>query len=224
MSGKREQNKRKNRQAILDAAQQLFIQRGFEETRIDDLAHAAGIGKGTVYRYFASKETILLELIADLRVNIHQQFAEINDPTAPVAKQLLALFMCQFDFIENNPELARIMFRESMFPSKKSVEQRNQVDIEYLNAVTTILRHGQQRGELRQDVDLLTCTLQMYSQYLTIVSGWFIGYSRDHADVHESLHRTILLNLSGCASEPFSEHYKMTSPHQNPYLPLRCEE
>lgn len=224
MSGKREHNKRKNRQAILDAAQQLFIQRGFEDTRIDDLAHSAGIGKGTVYSYFASKEAILLELIADLRINIHQQFADTNDIEAPVTNQLLTLFMCQFDFVENNPELARIMFRESMFPDKKTVEQRNQVDVDYLNAVTDILHQGQQRGELRNDVDLFTCTLQVYSNYLTIISGWFIGYSRDHTEVHDSLHRTILLSLSGCASDPLAEQYKITTPHTNPYLPLRCED
>lgn len=224
MSGKREQNKRKNRQAILDAAQQLFIQRGFEDTRIDDLARTAGIGKGTVYSYFASKEAILLELIANMRINIHQQFADNNDDNAPVADQLLTLFMCQFDFVENNPELARIMFRESMFPDQNTAEQRNQVDIQYLNAVTAILYQGQQRGELRCELDLLTCTLQMYSNYLTIISGWFIGYTRDHTEVRDSLRRTILLSLSGCASEPFAEQYKTTTPHQNPYLNLRCKD
>lgn len=224
MSGKREQNKRKTRQAILAAAEQLFIQRGFELTRIDDLAGVAGIGKGTIYSYFASKEAILLELIANLRVNVHNHFAEINNTDAPVADQLLTLFMCQFDFAENNPELARIMFRESMFPNQNTVEQRKQVDVDYLNAVTSILHQGQQSGELRKDVDLLTCTLLVYSNYLTIVSGWFIGYTRDRAEVSDSLHRTILLSLSGCASDPHSEQYKTTSPHQNPYLPLHCED
>lgn len=224
MSGKREQNKRKNRQAILDAAQQLFIQRGFQDTRIDDLARAAGIGKGTIYTYFASKEAILLALIANMRIRIHQQFADLNDTEAPVAEQLLNLFMCQFSFVEENPELARIMFRESMFPDNNTMTQRNQVDIQYFNAVTEILHQGQQRGELRGGIDLFTCTLQMYSNYLTIISGWYIGYTSDRADVRDSLHRTILLSLSGCASEPFAEQYRSATAHENPYLNLRCKD
>lgn len=224
MSGKREQNKRKNRQAILDAAEQLFIQRGFELTRIDDLARVAGIGKGTVYSYFTSKEAILLELISFFRIGIHQQFAELNDPDASMTDQLLTLFMCQFDFVEKNPELARIMLRESMFPIQNTVEQRNQVDTQYLNAVTTILHHGQQSGALRQDLDLLTCTLQFYSNYLMIVSGWFIGYTNSRDDIYNSLRHSTLVSLSGCASEPFAEQYKAATPYQNPYLTLRHED
>ena len=55
--------KEKRKEAILDAAFSLFMERGYTGVKIIDIANAAGIGKGTVYEYFNSKESILLELI-----------------------------------------------------------------------------------------------------------------------------------------------------------------
>jgi AcrR family transcriptional regulator len=47
---------------ILDAAYDLFIGKGYWDTKIIDIADAAGIGKGTVYEYFESKDTLFFEL------------------------------------------------------------------------------------------------------------------------------------------------------------------
>ena len=50
------------REMILDAAFTLFIEKGYLDAKIIDIADAAGIGKGTVYEYFESKDAIFLEL------------------------------------------------------------------------------------------------------------------------------------------------------------------
>jgi TetR/AcrR family transcriptional regulator, repressor of fatR-cypB operon len=50
------------RQAILDAALDLFAERGFHGTAVPLVAQRAGVGAGTVYRYFASKEALVNEL------------------------------------------------------------------------------------------------------------------------------------------------------------------
>ncbi len=48
MPGIREQKKRKKRNAIMEAAVRLFREKGFDKTSIEQLARAAGIGKGTL--------------------------------------------------------------------------------------------------------------------------------------------------------------------------------
>lgn len=48
---------------VLDAALDLFIASGFNATRVEDIAHRAGISKGAVYLYFDSKEAILTALV-----------------------------------------------------------------------------------------------------------------------------------------------------------------
>ncbi len=59
----KERVKQEREQEILLAARDVFAERGFEKASIDDIAERVGIGKGTVYLHFASKEELLLELM-----------------------------------------------------------------------------------------------------------------------------------------------------------------
>lgn len=62
----------RKRQFITDAAVRLFAQKPFHEVKLDDVAAAAGVGKGTVYLYFKSKEDLYISLI-------HDGFAQLVD-------------------------------------------------------------------------------------------------------------------------------------------------
>jgi len=84
------------RRAILDAALHVFAERGFSEARISDIAIAAGVGKGTVYLYFASKEDLLvgvLEFFADEAVGMIDAVDWVEgDPRAKLQGFLESLF------------------------------------------------------------------------------------------------------------------------------------
>ena len=58
MTGVREKKKQQTHKAILDAAIKLFTEKGFEQTSMEELARAAGIGKSTIYGYFKAKDDI----------------------------------------------------------------------------------------------------------------------------------------------------------------------
>src|SRR5882724_10017346 len=51
------------REAIIDAALDEFVARGFAATRLDDVAKRAGVAKGTIYLHFKDKEALFQELI-----------------------------------------------------------------------------------------------------------------------------------------------------------------
>ena len=53
----------KKRRAILNAAENLFLSRRFDQVTLDEVCRKAGVGKGTIYRYFDSKEELLAEVI-----------------------------------------------------------------------------------------------------------------------------------------------------------------
>lgn len=59
--GRRELNKRATRQALEQAAKQLFAERGFAATTVRDIADAAGVTERTFFRYFAGKEELILD-------------------------------------------------------------------------------------------------------------------------------------------------------------------
>jgi AcrR family transcriptional regulator len=58
----RKKNKRRRAEQVLDAAQELFRERGYEATRIERIAELASVAPATVYNYFTSKQNILMEL------------------------------------------------------------------------------------------------------------------------------------------------------------------
>ena len=64
--GRREENKQRTRSALEDAAARLFEEQGFEATTVRDIAAAAGVGERTFFRYFPSKEDLVLQQVRDL--------------------------------------------------------------------------------------------------------------------------------------------------------------
>jgi AcrR family transcriptional regulator len=68
--------KTEKKNAIADVAFELFLSNGYSTTKIIDIAKKAGIGKGTVYEYFESKESLLLYLI---ETRVSKEYREILD-------------------------------------------------------------------------------------------------------------------------------------------------
>jgi AcrR family transcriptional regulator len=66
MSGLRERKKRQTREAIAQAAADLFARKGFAAVTVDDVAQAADVSRQTVFNYFPSKEQMLFDRDADV--------------------------------------------------------------------------------------------------------------------------------------------------------------
>ena len=100
------------REQILDAAAQVFAQRGFRTASIQQVAEAAGIAKGTVYNYFDSKDDLLLALLDRLNETEERpaQFDELlhGDP-----RQMMgALLRHRFEVLSDQKELFRALLPE----------------------------------------------------------------------------------------------------------------
>ncbi|ANP55243.1 AcrR family transcriptional regulator [Streptomyces griseochromogenes] len=64
--GRRERKKAATRQALADAALELFLERGFDEVSIRDVAEAADVSTTTLFKHFPSKEALLFDMDADV--------------------------------------------------------------------------------------------------------------------------------------------------------------
>ena len=62
---RREREKEERRRSILDCARSLFFEHGYENVTISQIATAAELGKGTVYSYFDSKESIYIAILRE---------------------------------------------------------------------------------------------------------------------------------------------------------------
>jgi AcrR family transcriptional regulator len=85
--GLRERRKQETRQAISNIATQMFVDRGFDEVTIAEVADAAGVAKMTVTNYFPRKE----DLVLDRAEAIERQLADVITARAPGESMLAAI-------------------------------------------------------------------------------------------------------------------------------------
>ncbi len=76
------------RRRILDAAQQLFLTKGYRRTTMDDVAHALGVSKGALYQYYRSKVALLREIQAESRVLSRRWMDESLESSTGAAREL----------------------------------------------------------------------------------------------------------------------------------------
>jgi AcrR family transcriptional regulator len=93
---RRERRQRSTRQAIFDAAIQMFSEQGFDAPTIDQIAAAADIGKGTFYNYFASKEEILVTFMVEVEARVGKRLARFAEAPGPLEKILREYMRYQF--------------------------------------------------------------------------------------------------------------------------------
>src|SRR6478672_9266071 len=93
------------RDAILDATDDLLTRFGYKKMTIDDLAHEVGIGKGTVYLYFPSKEEIALShvdrIIERLKARLWEIAGSEIKPDQKIKKMLIERVMIRFDAVQH---------------------------------------------------------------------------------------------------------------------------
>ncbi|NUN47863.1 MAG: TetR/AcrR family transcriptional regulator [Candidatus Brocadiae bacterium] len=102
----------RRRTEILDAAARLFAERGYADTDLDDLAGRLGVGKGTVYRYFPSKETLFFAA-ADramhlLLESVNGSVAAVKDPLGRIEAAIRA----HLAWFDRNPWAAELLIQE----------------------------------------------------------------------------------------------------------------
>jgi AcrR family transcriptional regulator len=104
------------RNKLLESAEQVFGDLGYHDASIVKITEAAGVGQGTFYLYFSSKQEIFDELVRDLNRRIrHAMTEQAKQGTTRVEQELLG-FRGYFEFAKQHRGLYRIL-RESAFVS-----------------------------------------------------------------------------------------------------------
>jgi AcrR family transcriptional regulator len=163
---------------MLEAATRLFGAQRFHEVRMEDVAAEAGVGKGTIYRYFEDKDELYLSLLARAGAQISER---IHDRVAagdtPVAK-LEGLVAASMEFFEEQPHVFDLIQRADAQRGVDSPWQKTRDDAKDL--VEAILSEGNRKGELRV-ADPATVTLVLLGGLRAVIRFGKRPYSRDAA-------------------------------------------
>ena len=149
----RTQAAQERRAAILAAALDEFTARGFEGARLDDVAKRAGIAKGTIYLYFADKETLFQELVRSM---VHPVLGTLDKmrgveiPARMLVEGLLGTFVREV-YGTRRKDLIRLILNEGpRFPAIAEFYYHEVIE-RVLSIVRPILARAAERGELPND-------------------------------------------------------------------------
>ena len=135
----------KKRQLIAEAAARLFATRPFHKVKLDDVAAEAGVGKGTLYIYFKSKEELFFWLIHDAFAKVVEQLdSQLGDGKLSPAETLRRIVAELVKFGFDNPQLFELM--KSAGPVVKDERWRRK-RAELTDLIEQTLRRGNETGE-----------------------------------------------------------------------------
>lgn len=102
-----------NRRAcILNAARCVFARQGYSDTVVEDIADHAGIGKGTLYLYFRSKEDIFVAALIEDGRKMEQATRERMDAAGTWQEKLRAYMDVRLEYLETHQDFLRIFLAE----------------------------------------------------------------------------------------------------------------
>lgn len=143
---------------VLDAALELFMEKGFAATRVDDIARRAGLSKGAVYLYFPSKEAVLEGLVRRAIIPIADSALEVLAHYEGDPRIIISMVIKMVGHRFSDPRIVaipKVLFREVLgFPHLAEMYRTEVLD-KVLPVVSGLIRRGVEQGYLRQvDPDL----------------------------------------------------------------------
>lgn len=179
---RRERNRTRQHERILDSARWLFAERGFEQVSMAEVASLAGVARATAFNYFPSKhdlvDAITAEVLAYLRGMLACALADTKSSTPNLVR---ALFDHMGWGIQNFHGFYRGAFRE-IVKIRVGLQEGGAAQAESEEAFTlleTLLERGQQRGELSRDQDARSLALAFDSLSNGTILQWLYDESDD---------------------------------------------
>jgi AcrR family transcriptional regulator len=123
------------RERLLEAAASVFAERGYEAARIEQVAEAASVSPGLLYRHFAGKKDLYAELVQRADTELLQHLAEAAAPGPPSRSRLEHGVDAVLAFIEEHPDLWQMLVRDVVDPDIKALR-----DAAHAHAVTVVAR------------------------------------------------------------------------------------
>jgi len=151
------------RDAILDATDRLLTRFGYKKMTIDDLAAEVGIGKGSIYLHFESKEEIALSHVDRIVERLKRKLEEIASSDAPtperVCEMLIERVLFRFDSVQHYTQSLNEML-SVLRP--RLLERRKKYFNEEAGIIADVIREGQEKGDMVQG-DPLDISLTLLS-------------------------------------------------------------
>jgi len=198
VQGRRERKKEETRRRITLAALELFHEKGFDATTVDEITERADVAKGTFFNYFPKKESVL-EALSQEWMERAEEHATRHGRTA--SERILAVFGGVAASYGEDRGLARMLVRVSM--ERMVCPEPDTARTGLYQKVVSAIRDGQASGEFRPDVDPDAVFGVVASVFMGTLLWWIGGgphheqLQRSTVSLHDAVERQLSLAFDG---------------------------
>lgn len=166
MARRTKEEAEQTRKDILQASLNMFCEKGYTRTTLDDIAKSINLTKGAVYWYFRNKPDILLALIQEDLKNTQEKL-EKNNPNPKTLEEMKDNFLFLADMVDNDANFRKLLYF-LLFQMEWSVglvnsfkDTLDEFKSKPINVIKQILIAEQSSGKIASDVDVnnMTCTI-----------------------------------------------------------------
>ena len=192
----RKRKKFQARRTILTAATRQFEIHGFAATSIAGIMQAAGLGVGTFYNYFSSKEEVLLTLAKNLREEVEEKISAADEVNRSSPELLERCCVCTAKLIDENRFILPLFLSASEH-SDKPEQIPQSLSPGFRELFEEIILRGQERGEFRDDVPANIISEMIHSIYQTT------AFSKLEISFQENIRLKVKILLDGIREKKF---------------------
>ena len=166
------------REAILRAATTVFARNGYFNSKVADIARAAGVADGTVYLYFKSKEEILRSIfdrsVAEALEAARKRVERITD----AREKLRQIALLHLERLGADRDLA-VVFQVELRGSTKFMEEFSAAGFaEYLSLIRSTFEEGQRAGVFRPELNARVVAKILFGALDEMATNWILSKRR----------------------------------------------
>ena len=181
---------------ILDAALAVIVQKGYENSRMDDIVASSKMSKGAIYWYYKSKKEVYLSLVNHWVHNYSAVLNHIVDTDRSASDQLRSLFQYFTVQYEKDPVVfkALLEFWSMAGRDPEFNDKLQKVYSEFVNLISTIIQQGMDNGEFKNlDVDITAMSIMVNIEGIM----WFTLFKLKNTNAREYIQTISDFILSG---------------------------
>jgi AcrR family transcriptional regulator len=155
---KRRRNRAAREREILEAAERIFGERGYQGTSMDDVAAQVGVSKPLIYQYYGSKDGLFLACLARLRTQLLETVADTVTAARDPEDALYAGFVAWFQFLDDHPQAWSVLIDEGMLSTNPAAgpatAATDEVRAAFIELISTMVRMNLPPGRTADDEEI----------------------------------------------------------------------
>ena len=143
---------------ILECAKKLFASKGYYQTQISDIQHAAGVARGTIYQYFKNKDDIFETILENLFLEWKNALDKKPDSDSDDMNNGFNFFRFKikniFEFFDEDPDYCNILLRIGLGLGENFDKIIRRFDIQMVGLANNYLSAGIRQNRIKPEIDL----------------------------------------------------------------------